>query len=72
MVDKDGLPLYRSFRGTNLADALHRAMISSMGRTKSGPRYLDNLLTFVRHMYIGGHQSEINLTYRSWATAWEI
>jgi hypothetical protein len=51
MVDKDGLPLYRSFRGTNLAEALHRAMISSMGHTKSGPRYSDCLLTFLRHMY---------------------
>jgi hypothetical protein len=51
MVDKDGLPIYRSFRGTNLAEALHRAMISSIGHTKSGPRYSDNLLTFVHDMY---------------------
>jgi hypothetical protein len=54
MVDKYGLPLYRSFCGTNLAEALHRAMVSSMGHTKSGPRYSDNLLTFVRHMYNWG------------------
>jgi hypothetical protein len=32
------------------AEALHRAMISSMGHTKSDPRYSDNLLTFVRHI----------------------
>jgi hypothetical protein len=54
MVDKDGLTLYPSFHGTNLAEALHRAMISSMGYTKSGPRYSDNLITFVRHMYNWG------------------
>jgi hypothetical protein len=54
MVDKYGLPLYRSFRVTNLAEALHQAMISSMGHTKSGPRYKYNLLIFVRHMYNWG------------------
>jgi hypothetical protein len=72
MVDKDGLPLYRLFRGINLAEALHRAMLLSMGHTKSGPRYLDNLLTFVRHMYNWGASEQIDLTSRSWATAWEI
>jgi hypothetical protein len=73
MVDKDGLPLYRSFLGTNLSEALSRKMISSIGHTKSGPRYSNNLFICVCAIHIiGERQSEIDLTSHSWATAWEI
>lgn len=50
MVDKDGLTLYRSLRGTSNLESLHQYLTTSFGHTTSGPWYSDCLLTIVRHM----------------------
>lgn len=49
MVDKDGLWLFRSFRGTPLTESMHQNLSTSFGHTRAGPRYSDNLLARVRH-----------------------
>lgn len=49
MVDKDGLWLYRCFRGTNSVESMHQTLTTSFGHTRAGPRYSDNLLALVRH-----------------------
>lgn len=51
MVDKDGLTLYRSIRGTSNLESLHQYLTTSFGHTTSGPWYSDCLLTIIRHMY---------------------
>lgn len=51
MKDKDGLVLYRSLRGTSNLESLHQYLTTSFGHTISGPRYSDNLLTVLRHMF---------------------
>lgn len=51
MKDEDGLVLYRSIRGTSNLESLHQYLTTSFGHTRSGPRYSDNLLTILRHMY---------------------
>lgn len=51
MVDKDGLALYRSIRGTSNLESFHQYLTTSFGHTKAGPWYSDLLLTVVRHNY---------------------
>ena len=51
VIDKDGLVLYRSLRGTSNLESLHQYLTTSFGHTVSGPWYSDTLLTVVRHMY---------------------
>lgn len=51
MIDADGLPLYRSLRGTSNLESLHQYLTTSFGHTASGPRYSDCLLTLVRHFF---------------------
>lgn len=51
MVDKDGLILYRSLRGTSNLESLHQYLTTSFGHTAAGPLYSDCLLTLVRHYY---------------------
>lgn len=51
MVDRDGLWLFRSFRGTNLLESMHQTLTISIGHTRAGPRYSDNLLALVRHRF---------------------
>jgi hypothetical protein len=51
MVDRDGLWLFRCFRGTNLAESMHQTLTMSFGHTRAGPRYSDNLLALVRHRF---------------------
>ena len=51
MVDKDGLSLYRSLRGTSNLESLHQYLTTSFGHTAAGPLYLDILLTVVHHFY---------------------
>lgn len=51
MTDRDGLWLYRCFRGTNLAESMHQVLTMSFGHTRAGPRYSDNLLALVRHRF---------------------
>ena len=51
MVDKDGLALYRSLRGTSNLESLHQYLTTSFGHTKAGPWYSDLLLTVLRHFY---------------------
>ena len=51
MVDKDGLQLYRSIRGTSNLESLHQYLTTSFGHTIAGPWYSDMLLTIVKHFY---------------------
>ena len=51
MVDKDGLALYRSIRGTSNLESLHQYLTTSFGHTVAGPWYSDSLLAIVRHFY---------------------
>lgn len=51
MIDKDGLTLYRSLRGTSNLESLHQYLTTSFGHTTSGPWYSDALLTILRHQY---------------------
>lgn len=51
MVDKDGLQLYRSLRGTSNLESLHQYLTTSFGHTYAGPMYCDTLLLILRHMY---------------------
>ena len=51
MVDKDGLALYRSIRGTSNLKSLHQYLTTSFGHTVAGPWYSDSLLAVVRHFY---------------------
>lgn len=51
MVDQDGLPLYRSLRGTSNLESLHQYLTTSFGHTMSGPWYSDSLLTVLRHFF---------------------
>ena len=51
MVDKDGLALYRSIRGTSNLESLHQYLTISFGHTVAGPWYSDSLLAVVRHFY---------------------
>ena len=51
LVDKDGLTLYRSIRGTSNLESLHQYLTTSFGHTVSGPYYSDSLLAIVRHQY---------------------
>ena len=48
-LDKRGLQLYRSVRGTSLVESLHELLTRSFGHTRAGARYSDNLLTKLRH-----------------------
>ena len=48
-LDKRGLQLYRSFRGTSLVESLHELLTRSFGHTRAGACYSDNLLTKLRH-----------------------
>lgn len=49
MVDSDGLPLYRSLRGTSNLESIHQYLTTSFGHTMSGPWYSDTLLAMVWH-----------------------
>lgn len=51
IVDKDGLTLYRSLRGTSNLESLHQYLTTSFGHTMAGPMYSDCLLTVVKHFY---------------------
>ena len=51
LIDKDGLKLYRSVRGTSNLESLHQYLTTSFGHTVAGPMYSDELLTIVRHQY---------------------
>lgn len=51
MVDNDGLPLYRSIRGTSNLESLHQYLMTSFGHTMAGPRYTDVLMMVLRHFY---------------------
>ena len=51
LVDKDGLTLYRSIRGTSNLESLHQYLTTSFGHTIAGPWYSDVLLRVVRHFY---------------------
>ena len=51
IVDRDGLTLYRSIRGTSNLESLHQYLTTSFGHTIAGPWYSDILLTIVRHFY---------------------
>lgn len=51
MVDRDGLQLYRSLRGTSNLESLHQYLTTSFGHTMSGPWYSDSLLTVLRHFF---------------------
>ena len=51
IVDKDGLTLYRSIRGTSNLESLHQYLTTSFGHTMAGPWYSDILLAVVRHFY---------------------
>ena len=51
LIDKDGLKLYRSVRGTSILESLHQYLTTSFGHTVAGPMYSDELLTIVRHQY---------------------
>ena len=44
MVDKDGLTLYRSLRGTSNLESLHQYLNTSFGHTNAGPMYSETLL----------------------------
>ena len=37
MVDRDGLWLYRCFRGTNLTESMHQSLTTAFGHTRAGP-----------------------------------
>lgn len=50
MVDKDGLVLYRSLRGTSNLESMHQYLTTSFGHTVASPYYSDCLLTILRHM----------------------
>ena len=50
-VDRDGLVLYRSLRGTSNLESLHQYLTTSFGHSVAGPMYSDVLLTVVRHCY---------------------
>ena len=50
-VDKDGLALYRSLRGTSNLESLHQYLTTTFGHSIAGPMYSDVLLTVVRHHY---------------------
>ncbi len=50
-VDRDGLPIFGCYRGTNKTEAMHRALAMAFGHLFSGPRYSNNLLAEVRHRY---------------------
>lgn len=49
MIDRDGLPLYRSNRGTSNLESFHQFLTTSFGHTMAGPWYCDSLLAVVRH-----------------------
>ena len=51
LIDKDGLTLYRSIRGTSNLESLHQYLTTSFGHTVAGPWYSDVLLAIVRHFY---------------------
>ena len=51
MVDKDGLVLYRSIKGTSNLESLYQYLTTSFGCTMAGPWYSDILLAVVRHFY---------------------
>lgn len=51
MVDRDGLQLYRSLRGTSNLESLHQYLTTSFGHTMAGPWYCDSLLAVIRHFY---------------------
>lgn len=51
MVDKLGLQLYRSIRGTSTLESLHQTMNKYFGHTYSGAWYSDCLLTLIRHQH---------------------
>ena len=50
-VDRDGLILYRSLRGTSNLESLHQYLTTTFGHSIAGPKYSDVLLTVVRHHY---------------------
>jgi len=50
-VDKNGLQLYRSIRGTSTLESMHETLTRSFGHTYSGAWYSDCLLTLVRHQH---------------------
>lgn len=49
MIDRDGLPLYRSIRGTSNLESIHQYLTTSFGHTMAGPWYSDSLLAILRH-----------------------
>jgi ribosomal protein S27AE len=50
MVDKDGLRLYRSLRGTSTLESLHQKLTLCFGHFRAGIEYSDCLLAIVRHI----------------------
>ena len=50
MLDKDGLRLYRSFRGTSTLESLHQKLTLCFGHFQAGIKYSNCLLAVVRHM----------------------
>ena len=48
-LNKRGLQLYRSVRGTSLVESLHELLTRSFGHTRAGARYSDNFLTKLCH-----------------------
>ena len=51
MKDKDGLPLFRSLRGTSNLESFHQYITTSFGHTKAGPMYSDCILIVLRHFF---------------------
>ena len=49
MTDENGLPLYRSLRGTSLLESLHQKLTKAFGHTMAGVMYSDCLLALLRH-----------------------
>jgi hypothetical protein len=50
MVDKDGLRLYRSLRGTSTLESLRQKLTLCFGHFRAGIKYSDCLLAVVRHI----------------------
>lgn len=50
-LDKKGLQLYRSIRGTSMVESFHELLTRCFGHTQAGAYYSDCLLTLVRHTH---------------------
>lgn len=48
-IDRDGIPIYRSIRGTSIVESIHQKLISCFSAFDASPSFADAVLRCVRH-----------------------